>query len=605
MPTNPNKLSQFWQELKRRKVVRVITVYAGAAFVIIELINNITEPLKLPEWTPTLVIVLLAIGFPIAIIFSWIYDIHPAGGIVKTKPSKAVSKGEKTATPNSWRIATYVSLVVIFGLLILNIVRSKNRVKIDESLGKSIAVLPFHNYSGDPDQDYMCLGLTDEIISHLFKVQSFDEVRSRTSVLPYKDSEQSINEIAQKLQVTYILEGSYKRMGKDLKITAKLIEPKSDKHIWYHDYELPYKEIPGIPGEIAMQIANHLKAFVSEEIQQSIEKIPTDNVEAYELMQQAISLFNSDLSIINFSNRYQVRDLAERAIGLDPDYAHPHALMGMSLLMDGIFLGDKEMKSVAWEAESYTERAIEIDPFNLLANYVNVAINYIVKWEYEEVDETLLKFPNIRDNEIFNASIPQLFFLQMGRYETAISWLNQENSDSEYGIKTYVLLGDTARARKMLNMMISEHVSAKYTLAGELFIWLQEFDSALNYLKTALGSEINAMQLPRFQADLALAYLKTGQPDLSRSTIGKLISKSDTTSVGSPSYFVGWYYSWAGERDSAFYWLKKAVENRSAEMPWLKVDPAFNSLKDDDRYRDLYERTGHKAYDEYMANKQQ
>ena len=82
----PNKLSQFWQELKRRKVVHVITVYAGAAFVIIELINNITEPLRLPEWTPTLVITLLLIGFPIVVIFYWIYDIHPDGGIVKTEP---------------------------------------------------------------------------------------------------------------------------------------------------------------------------------------------------------------------------------------------------------------------------------------------------------------------------------------------------------------------------------------------------------------------------------------------------------------------------------------------------------------------------------------
>ena len=84
----PNKLSRFWQELKRRKVIHVITVYAGAAFVIIELVSNITEPLTLPEWTPTLVIILLAIGFPIVIIVSWIYDIHPDEGIVKTEPGR-------------------------------------------------------------------------------------------------------------------------------------------------------------------------------------------------------------------------------------------------------------------------------------------------------------------------------------------------------------------------------------------------------------------------------------------------------------------------------------------------------------------------------------
>ena len=109
----PNKLSRFWQELKRRNVVRVITVYGGATFVIIELINNITDPLRLPEWTPTLVIVLLAIGFPIVIIFSWIYDVHPEGGIVKTEPSEKAKTDEIPGSSSRWKIASYISFVVI------------------------------------------------------------------------------------------------------------------------------------------------------------------------------------------------------------------------------------------------------------------------------------------------------------------------------------------------------------------------------------------------------------------------------------------------------------------------------------------------------------
>ena len=125
-----------------------------------------------------------------------------------------------------------------------------------------------------------------------------------------------------------------------MKITAQLIEPTSDSHIWLQDYKLPYREVPGIPGEIAFQIANHLKAFVSEEVQNSIGKMATDNIEAYELMQKAIRLHNSGL----FSNRFQVRDLAERAIELDPGYANAYAIIGMSHLMEGVFWGDKEMR---------------------------------------------------------------------------------------------------------------------------------------------------------------------------------------------------------------------------------------------------------------------
>lgn len=598
MSGKANKLSLFWQELKRRKVVRVITVYAASAFVILELTDIVAPSLGLPEWTLNFIIILLCVGFIISVLLSWIYDIHPEEGIVKTEADDAIKTKESTKRTNVWKIATYTSVVIIVGLLAFNIFKGKRDIKIDESLRKSIAVLPFHNYSGDSDEDYMCEGLTDEIISHLFKVRSFDEVRSLTSVLPFKDSEQSINEIAQKLQVTYILEGSYKRMGEELKITAQLIESKNDKHIWLKDYELPYTEIPGIPGEIAMQIANHLKAFVSEEVQSSIGQVPTENIEAYELMQQAIRLHNSGL----FSNRFQVRDLAERAIELDPDYANAYAIIGMSHLMEGIYWGDKEMRSVAWEADRYTAKALEIDPCNLMAKVVISCINFWVKWDYAEVFKIRSKFPNISESELFNKYAEQEFYLQMGEYETVVNLL-KENYYFSNAIRTYVLLGDTAKAKNMLKEMISERGSKEYLRAGELFIWFEEYDSARYYLEAAMQIPNNTrIFTPRHQANLALACYKCGAPEHARKIINQLIRKNDTTAAGSPAFHTGWYYSAIGEIDSAFYWLENSYQNRSPEMPWLKVDPAFSSLKNDSRYWDLYNRTGHKAYDEYKAN---
>ncbi|MCK4990000.1 MAG: tetratricopeptide repeat protein, partial [Bacteroidales bacterium] len=267
---------------KRRKVVRVITVYAAAAFVILELVSIIVEPLGLPDWTMIFVVVLLIVGFIIAVILSWIYDIHPQGGVVKTEPSDKLEAMDSPKSSNSWKIASYISFIVIAGLIALNMFGGKKHAGIDESLEKSIAVLPFLNLSGDDKQEYICMGITDEIINHLFKVRSFEEVRSLTSVLPFNESPQSIKEIAQELHVNYILEGTYKRMGDELRITAQLIETKSDNHIWLQDYDLPYQEVIGIPTEIALQIANQLKAFISEDEQQRIETIPTKNLDAYE-----------------------------------------------------------------------------------------------------------------------------------------------------------------------------------------------------------------------------------------------------------------------------------------------------------------------------------
>ena len=123
----PNKISRFWQELKRRNVVRVITVYAGAAFVILELVDIITEPLKLPSWLLPVVIVLLSVGFIIAVILSWIYDIHPEGGVVKTEPADQVKPEDIPKSSNGWKVASYISFVVIVGLIVLNIIPRTSR----------------------------------------------------------------------------------------------------------------------------------------------------------------------------------------------------------------------------------------------------------------------------------------------------------------------------------------------------------------------------------------------------------------------------------------------------------------------------------------------
>lgn len=598
MSYNPNKLSQFWQELKRRKVIHVITVYAGAAFVIIELVNNITEPLRLPAWTPTLMIIMLAVGFPVALIFSWIFDVTPEG-IEKTKSPGEHEKRKETTVSDSWRVATYASIVIIFGLIAYNIFGGKKNPGIDESLERSIAVLPFRNFSGDPGQDYMCEGLTDEIISYLFRLKSFNEVRSLTSVRPYKESEKSTTEIAGTLHVNYILEGSYKRMENDLKITVQLIEAKNDTPLWSHDYELPYTEVMGIPGEIACQIADHLKAFMTIEEQQSISSMPTKNLEAYELIQQVKSIFNAN----PFGDRPTIIDLAEKAIALDPDYADPYAWKGTMIISDGFFWGNKEMKSVAWEAEEYFDKALRIDANNFVANWGMTIIYFFVKWDYVRVVEFSERFQDHLSSDVNINFANASFWLKMGNFKEALSWAEQE-SFSYFAIYVRILQGNTDYARELIDKWIDSLGLPVFFDAAVFYTWMQDFDRAMFYLDSVIASGQDPRSwAPISQADLAVACFKTGRTELARTMIDKLIQRSDTTSVGSPAYFTGWYYSWIGEPDSAFYWLDEAVENRSPDLTWFKVDPAFNNLKNDPRYWGLYERTGFKAYDDYMASK--
>jgi adenylate cyclase len=122
MPVNPDKLSRFWQELKRRRVIHVITVYASTSFVLIELVNNLEEPLNLPSSLATILVIVLVVGFPLVVIRSWIYDLT-GEGIEKTKPIDEVPEGHTAKVPNAWKIASYLSFIVIIALLTINIVR--------------------------------------------------------------------------------------------------------------------------------------------------------------------------------------------------------------------------------------------------------------------------------------------------------------------------------------------------------------------------------------------------------------------------------------------------------------------------------------------------
>ncbi len=287
MPGSPNKLSQFWQELKRRKVVRVITVYAAAAFVILELVDIVSPSLRLPEWTMNLVIVLLCIGFIIAVILSWIYDIHSEGGIVKTEPSYYAKQEDTTVSSKSWKIASYISFVVIVGLIVLNIIPRTNRSDIKEILDKSIAVLPFINDSPDEENAYFINGTMEAILDNLCKIEDL-RVVGRTSVEQYRNAPKPIPIIAEEMNVSYILEGSGQKDGNKVRLTLQLIDGINDQHLWSSPYirEIEIGQIFDLQSEIAELVAGEIKAVITPEEKQLIEKIPTTSLTAYGFYQR-------------------------------------------------------------------------------------------------------------------------------------------------------------------------------------------------------------------------------------------------------------------------------------------------------------------------------
>jgi len=280
MAINPNNLSQFWQELKRRNVVRVVTVYAGAAFVILELVSMSEEPFGLPDWTFVLAVVLLSIGFIIAVILSWIYDIHPEEGMVKTESKEKVIAEDVVTLSSRWKIATYISLVVIVALIIVTIIKPFSSTRSSKEL--TIMVLPFHNDSPGVGDDYIVNGLMEEILNKLTLIGEL-EVKSRTTSEKYRDSPKSSKEIAQEVGVRYILEGSSQTVFDITRMRLQLIEARQDRHLWAKPYEreIRLENLFDVQEELSRIVADELKIVLNLQEKEQIEKKPTEDLAAY------------------------------------------------------------------------------------------------------------------------------------------------------------------------------------------------------------------------------------------------------------------------------------------------------------------------------------
>jgi TolB-like protein/Tfp pilus assembly protein PilF len=483
-------------------------------------------------------------------------------------------------------------VLIIAGLFLFNLTGSKKQIKVDTELKKSIAVLPFQNFSGDPSQEYMSDGLTDEIINHLYKIASFDKVVSLSSVLTYKGTDKRLPEIASELEVNYILEGTYKKIGDSVRVTAQLIEPKNDKHLWQNEYNRLYKEIISIQADIALQIADQIRAFLTDSEKQNIRNIPTTNQEAYELLQQAQNLWHTR----SYNSVDQLIDFGLKAIELDPEYAGAYAWVGLMNMVKGSLFGSVEMQTIAWDAVSYFEKALELDPDNGAGHLGLAVLNDYIRWDHIRADKEFTKALETEPNNPGYINSYTEWLVKMNRIYDVWEYLDTTKMSSQL-IQLHILSGNKTKAHRSIKKY-KESIGKDVGL-GECYIWLEEYDSAKICLEQAIQNDDSRMSLPRSQAWLALVYYKTKNHSQAQLIINKLIDKSKESSVGSPEYFLGWYYSGVGAIDSAFYWLEKAYNARSPEMPWLKVTPVFKNLKNDKRYWDLYERTGHKAYDEY------
>ncbi len=355
-------MSSFFAELRRRNVVRVGIAYAVTAWILVEIASVVFPTLLLPEWMLRGFTVVVIFGFPLAMIFAWAFELTPEG--LKREKEVDRSKSITSGTGRKLDFPIIALLVVALGVSITlhfggeqQVPETGEEIAITDQV-KTIAVLPFVNMSADPDNEYFSDGIAEELLNVLVRVEGL-KVSSRTSSFAFKGRGASVPEIADQLKVDHILEGSVRKAGTTVRITAQLIDVKSDTHLWSDTYDRELEDIFAIQDEIAGNIVQALKVALGTEAEKSgqIAEQPTDNLEAYQLYLQGRHLWQ----LRGGERLTKSIDLLQQAIELDPDFARAYSTLAAAY---GVLPGYiPEVLSAEYNplAKASARKAIELD----------------------------------------------------------------------------------------------------------------------------------------------------------------------------------------------------------------------------------------------------
>jgi adenylate cyclase len=540
MGDQPDKSStgNFWAELKRRRVIRVVAIYAVVGWIIIEVASTVLPNLNLPEWTARLITILIVLGFPITVIMAWVFDIGP-GGVQKTPGVAEMETPAPAAASPSAETAPEAPPAV---------------QAADDDDRRSIAVLPFVNMSGDAENEYFSDGISEEILNLLVKLPQL-RVASRTSSFIFKGKEVSIPKAAAELGVSTVLEGSVRRAGDQVRITAQLIDVATDSHLWSETYDREMKDVFAIQDDIAQSITTALALTLTPKERRSIQYVATSDPKAYDFYlrgrsymytmtrrdyEYAIRMFRQAIELDSkyalayagiadaYSHLYRYADASKdnvnkamdasnKAIALDPDSAEAHASRGLALYISENYT----------DAEAEFKQAIAQNP-NLYEAYYYFGLACSSQSKFEEAIEMYKKAM-----EVNPADYQSVIFLAQ-----AFSSLGRRHEEMKARLSSLDLI--------QRHLEMNPHDTRALYVGANQLCNVGEHKKGLELAERALG------------------------PDEKEPVV---------------LYNVACFYAMEGDSEKSLDLLERAVENGWGDRAWLETDSDLESLRDDDRFK--------------------
>ncbi len=614
-------MSGFFEEVQRRKVYRVAAAYIIAAGFIIQIGSAVFPAWELPNWTFRLVVVLLLIGFPIALILAWAYDVTPQG--IRATPTTSASGGHRRRNL-IMLIAAGVIVSAAAGFFLLPRVSAR---KID----KSIAVLPFQNLSDEKENAYFADGMQDDILTNLSKIGDL-KVISRMSVMSYRGTgTRNAREIGKALGVATLLEGSVRRIGNRVRVNVQLINADNDEHIWAEDYDRDLTDVFAIQTDLAQKITSALQAKLSPSEKARLDHQPTQNPDAYLLFIQAHD-YASKTDMFRDTS-LKAEPLFEQAIKLDPNFAL--AFAGLSMVESWVYHSSEPIAARREKARLNADEALRLQP-DLPEGHLALGFSYYYgDRDYEralaEFDIARRGLPNESQAYFAIGSIqrildrgieaaPQSFSLRALKGWLAIMWkgdfsvaekelalvppgIDQDDLATLIRVSVLTLQQKFLEALQLVHQIPKETLPSRTTapcpkafLEGSLYLYQGDKVKAQAPFETA---RIVAEQLVQESPDDAARH---GQLGLILAGLGRkeeaikegkravelLPEAQDALDGPEVAVVLVQIYAWTGEHDQAFELLDHLLQvPNSLTVPILKLDPVWDPLRKDPRFEKL------------------
>lgn len=591
---------KYFEELKRRKVFKAAAAYLVVAWVLIEVASAVLPAFDTPPIVLKALIILLVLGFPVNLVFSWVYDVTP-DGLKKTDELLNPDIVSKTKGRRlNQVIIGFLSLAVI--LLLYN---HFGRTQIANSAGtpedlivdmgdKSIAVLSFKNFSGDPKMEYISDAIADELTTSLIKIESLDKVTPFSEMLHYKGSNLGPQKLSDTLGVRYLLDGSVQISGNKIRIKVQLLDGKSNKYIWEESMTEPWDlGVFVIYDKVTRSVLERLNINILPEADLTLRNTSTDNFEAYKLYlkgrQQNLTFMRDGIK--------NAIPLLEEAVTLDSDFIEAHYELGRAYYLSGLIYGIIPERE-AWNlSKKNLGKVLEASNNKLWYDKADLLLlwgSYFFEWDFEELEKAY------REGKSFeNLGLKHLYETTTGRHAEALESAKALIMDSpmrwdgylEKGISLF-FLGRSQEANQVLiqNMNIFNKNSAYLRETARWAYYVGNYELSKEALSqfASIGSDIT----PAILYLNAVHHFDEKEHANVEKNLEALRRAYQEGISGSPAWHLALYYVYIGDYETGISWLERSFERHEVEFIWLREEPLLAPIRKDPSYLAMYDKVG-------------